>query len=143
MTLPILGSVRAHPAIFMQGPDAVEGNLAIGPGVVDPSQLPDDYPAKKELIAFVERFKTAYPDALASLFLGFGYDVIHLAEQALEAGNGDKAATAAALRSLQWDGAQGSYKYTPEDSVGIHGGFCLWKATGGHFEFISTPREPQ
>lgn len=139
VTLPILGSAAgAHPAIFMQGPEAVEGNLCIGPGVVNPSALPDGYPAKEELAAFVERFKAAYPDAMASLFLGFGYDVIHLAEAALKAGNGDKAATAAALRSLVWDGAQGSYKYTPDDSIGIHGGFCLWKVVGGQFEFVST-----
>jgi len=139
VTLPILGSgAGSHPAIFMQGPEAVVGNLSIGPGVVNPSALPDGYPAKEDLVAFVERFKAAYPDAMASLFLGFGYDAIHLAEAALKAGGDDPAAVAAALRSLQWDGAQGSYKYTADDANGIHGGFCLWEATAEGFKFVST-----
>lgn len=139
VTVPIIGSgAGAHPAIFMQGPPAVEGNLTIGPGVVNPSALPDDYPAKAELVAFIERFMAAYPDSPPSLFAGFGYDMINLAAQALAAGGDDPAAVGAALRGLRWDGAQGSFKYTPADSYGIHGGFCEWKVENGQFVFVRT-----
>ncbi len=139
VTQPIIGSAAgAHPAIFMQGPEAVEGNLTIGPGVVNPSELPDDYPAKAELVDFIERYMAANQDP-PSLFLGFGYDMANLARQALEAGNGDMAATAAALRSIgPWAGAQGTFHYTPTDSYGIHGGFCERKVEGGQFVFVRT-----
>lgn len=139
VTQPIIGSAAgAHPAIFMQGPEAVEGNLTIGPGVVNPSALPDDYPAKAELVDFIERYMASNTDP-PSLFLGFGYDMANLARQALEAGNGDKAATAAALRSIgPWAGAQGTFTYTPTDSYGVHGGFCEWKVEGGQFVFVRT-----
>jgi branched-chain amino acid transport system substrate-binding protein len=139
VNLPIIGSgAGSHPAIFMQGPEAVEGNLSIGPGVVDPTALPDGYPAKEELVAFIGRYVAEYPESFPSLFSGFGYDMINLAAAALAGGGDDPAAIASALRSIQWDGAQGSFKYTPEDSYGIHGGFCEWKVEGGRFVFVRT-----
>ena len=47
VTVPIQdGPVAGHPAIFAQGPEAVEGLYVIGAGVLNPSQLPDGYPSK-------------------------------------------------------------------------------------------------
>ena len=47
----------------------------------------DEYPAKADLIAFVDRWKADNPDQpFASLFLGFAYDTFHLAEAAIERG---------------------------------------------------------
>ena len=79
----------SHPLVMFapagNDPANVAGDFAFGPAIVDPTQIPDTYPAKADLVAFVERWKADNPNQpFASLFLGFAYDTIHLAEQAIE-----------------------------------------------------------
>ena len=44
-------------------PANVAGDFAFGPAIVDPTKIPDAYPAKADLIAFVERWKADDPKA--------------------------------------------------------------------------------
>jgi len=120
-------------------PANVAGDYAFGPAIVDPSQVPDAYPAKQDLIAFIARWQADNPkEAFASLFLGFGYDTIHLAEQAIKtAATADSAGYAAALEKVDWWGAQGHYVFSATDHIGGHGGFFQWQYTNGQgFKFI-------
>jgi branched-chain amino acid transport system substrate-binding protein len=120
-------------------PANVAGDYAIGPAIVDPTKVPDDYPAKKDLVAFVERWRAGAgkDQPFASLFLGFAYDTIHLAEQAvMNAATPDAAGYAAALEKVDWVGAQGRYKFSAEDHIGGHGGFFQWQYTLEGFKFI-------
>lgn len=120
-------------------PANVAGNFTFGPAIVDPTKIPDDYPAKQDLIAFVDRWRADYPDQpFASLFLGFAYDTIHLAEEAiLNAETQDEAGWAASMENIDWWGAQGHYVITDTDHVGNHGGFLQWQYTVDEgFKFI-------
>ena len=119
MTAPIYNQGSgAHPLPMFapagMDPANVAGDYAIGPAIVDPTKIPDSYPAKADLIAFVERWRADNPDQpFASLFLGFAYDTIHLAEQAiLTAETADGAGYAAALEKVDWWGAQGHYVFS-------------------------------
>ncbi len=121
-------------------PANVAGDFAFGPAIVDPTKIPDTYPAKADLVAFVERWR-AGPGAkepFASLFLGFAYDTIHLAEQAIKnAATQDGAGYAAALEKVDWWGAQGHYVFSATDHIGNHGGFMQWQYTVDQgFKFI-------
>ena len=58
------------PAIFLQGPEAVEGFMAIGVGITNPAELPDDYPGKADMLAFAERFMAKY-DMPPDFYAGF------------------------------------------------------------------------
>ncbi len=121
-------------------PANVAGDFAFGPAIVDPTKIPDAYPAKADLVAFVERWRAGpgKDQPFASLFLGFAYDTIHLAEQAiLTAETQDAAGYAAALEKIDWYGAQGHYVMSAEDHVGNHGGFFQWQYTVDQgFKFI-------
>jgi branched-chain amino acid transport system substrate-binding protein len=128
----------AHPLPMFAGagndPAVVAGDYAIGPAIVDPSQVPDTYPAKADLIAYVARWKAGAgaKEPFASLFLGFAYDTIHLAEQAIKtAATQDGAGYAAAMEKLDWWGAQGHYVFSATDHIGGHGGFFQWQYTNG------------
>ena len=128
----------AHPLPMFKGagndPAVVAGDYAIGPAIVDPSQVPDTYPAKKDLIAYVARWKAGAgaKEPFASLFLGFAYDTIHMAEQAImKATDQTPAGYAAAMEKLDWWGAQGHYVFSPTDHIGGHGGFFQWQYTNG------------
>ncbi len=89
VTAPVYNQASgAHPLPLFapagNDPANVAGNFTFGPAIVDPTKIPDDYPAKKDLIAFVERWRADNPkEPFASLFLGFAYDTIHLAEAAI------------------------------------------------------------
>jgi len=125
----------AHPLVILapagNDPANVAGDFAFGPAIVDPAQIPDAYPAKADLNAFIARWKADNPkEPFASLFLGFGYDTIHLAEQAIKtAATQDEAGWAAAMTKVDWVGAQGRYKFSASDHVGNHGGFMQWQYT--------------
>ena len=141
ITTPVIGSAAGtSPAIFLQGPETVEGFTAIGAGITNPAELPDDYPGKADMLAFAERFTAKYnqpPD----FYAGFAYDAVHLIANAqLAAGNGnDKEATRLALENTKdWAGMQGVFTYSATDHVGIHGGFCLWKVVKGQFTLVET-----
>jgi branched-chain amino acid transport system substrate-binding protein len=136
---PVIGSAAGtSPAIFMQGPEAVEGFMAIGTGITNPASLPDDYPGKSEMTAFNDAYMAAY-DAPADFYAGFGYDALHLVTNAMiAAGSADRAAVRDEIEATTgWQGMQGIFNYSPEDHVGIHGGFALWKVEGGQFTFIA------
>ncbi len=120
-------------------PANVAGDFTFGPAIVDPTKIPDDYPAKADLIAFVERWRADNPDQpFASLFLGFAYDTIHLAEAAIAtAETQDEAGWAAAMEKIDWWGAQGHYVFSDADHIGNHGGFLHWQYTVDEgFKFV-------
>jgi ABC-type branched-subunit amino acid transport system substrate-binding protein len=121
-------------------PANVAGNFTFGPAIVDPAKIPDAYPTKADLVAFVERWRADNPDQpFASLFLGFGYDTIHLAEAAIStAATQDQAGWAASMLKVDWWGAQGHYQFSETDRVGNHGGFLHWQYTVDQgFKFVS------
>jgi branched-chain amino acid transport system substrate-binding protein len=138
VTVPIYNQASgAHPVTMFapagNDPANVAGNYVLGAAIVDPSQIPDTYPAKADLIAFVARWKVDYPDEpFTSFFIGFAYDAFHQAEQAiLTAETQDEAGWAAALAKVDWWGAQGHYVFTDNDHVGGHGGMFQWQYTNG------------
>lgn len=121
-------------------PANVAGNFTFGPAIVDPAKIPDAYPAKADLVAFVERWRADYGDKepFASLFLGFAYDTIHLAEAAIKtAQTQDAAGWAKAMLKVDWWGAQGHYVFSETDRVGNHSGFFQWQYTVDEgFKFV-------
>ncbi len=133
----------SHPLVMLapagNDPANVAGDFSFGPAIVNPSEVPDTYPAKADLVAFVDRWKADNPQQpFASLFLGFGYDTIHLAEAAIKgAATQDEAGWAAAMTKVDWWGAQGHYVFSNTDHVGGHGGHMQWQYTAeGGFKFI-------
>jgi branched-chain amino acid transport system substrate-binding protein len=133
----------SHPLVIFapagNDPKNVAGDFSFGPAIVDPTQIPDAYPAKAELVAFVERWKADNPkQPFASLFLGFAYDTIHLAEAAIKtATEQTPEGWAAAMTKLDWVGAQGRYVFSNTDHVGGHGGHMQWQYTAeGGFKFV-------
>jgi branched-chain amino acid transport system substrate-binding protein len=141
VTIPVIGSpAGTSPAIFLQGPEAVEGYTALGAGITNPAELPADYPGKDDMMAFSERFMAKY-DMPPDFYAGFAYDAVHLMANAqIAAGNGnDKEATRTALENTTgWAGAQGVFNYSPTDHVGVHGGLNLWKVEKGQFKLVET-----
>ena len=144
VTVPIYGSgAGAHPLTMLASagndPANVAGNYAIGPAIVNPSAIPDDYKAKADLIAFIKRWQTDNPkEPFASLFLGFSYETIHLAKLAVEgAATQDAAGYAAAMEKVDFWGANGHSVYSHTDHIGAHGGFMQWQYTNGQgFKFV-------
>lgn len=144
ITQPIYGSgAGSHPLVMLaeagNDPKNVAGNYAIGPAIVNPDQIPDTYPAKQDLIAFIKRWQTDNPkEPFASLFLGFSYETIHLAKLAIEsAATQDAAGYAAAMEKVDFWGANGHSVYSHTDHVGAHGGFMQWQYTDGQgFKFV-------
>jgi branched-chain amino acid transport system substrate-binding protein len=139
ITTPVIGSAAGtSPAIFLQGPEAVEGFTALGVGITNPAELPDGYPGKEDMLAFSERFMAKY-DMPPDFYAGFAYDAVHLMANAqVAAGNPtDKEAVRTAMENTtEWAGCQGVFTYSATDHVGIHGGFCLWKVEGGQFKLV-------
>ena len=128
----------SHPLPMFAGagndPKNVAGDYAFGPAIVNPAGVPDDYPAKKDLVAFIDRWQkgAGAKEPFGSLFLGFGYDMVHLAEQAIKnAPTQDEAGFVASAEKIDWWGAQGHYVMSATDHVGGHGGFFQWQYTDG------------
>ena len=121
ITTPVIGSAAGtSPAIFLQGPPAVEGFMALGVGITNPAELPADYPGKDDMIAFSERYMAKY-DQPPDFYAGFAYDAVHLMANAqIAAGDGnDKEATRTALENTKdWAGCQGVFTYSATDHVG-------------------------
>ncbi|OFV85160.1 MAG: hypothetical protein A2W26_08890 [Acidobacteria bacterium RBG_16_64_8] len=144
VTQPIYGSgAGSHPLPLFapagNDPANVAGDYAIGPAIVNPAAVPDTYPAKADLVAFVERWKADNPEEpFASLFLGFAYDTIHLAKLAVEgAATQDAAGYADAMKKIDFWGANGHTVYSETDRVGAHGGFMQWQYTVDQgFKFV-------
>ncbi len=138
ITAPIYNQASgAHPLVMLapagNDPANIAGDFAFGPAIVDPSRIPDDYPAKQELNDFIARWKADYPEQpFASLFLGFAYDTIHLAEAAIKtATEQTQAGWAEAMTKVDWWGAQGHYVFSASDHVGNHGGMMQWQYGDG------------
>jgi branched-chain amino acid transport system substrate-binding protein len=140
VTTPEIGSpAGTSPAIFLQGPPAVQGFQTLGAGITNPAQLPASYPGKAAMLAFVAQYTAKYKQP-PDFYAGFGYDAINLLVNAMKkAGGDDKAKVRAALESTtNWAGCQGVFTYTPTDHVGIHGGLNLWQVKGTSFNLIET-----
>jgi branched-chain amino acid transport system substrate-binding protein len=136
VTCPIQdGPVAGHPAIFAQGNDAVEGLYVIGAGVINPSQLPDDYPNKTVMLDFVTRYQAQYNEP-ASLFAGLGYDSAHILFEGLKAGIDDKAKVRDGIEAIQnLPISQGVCSFSPTDHS-LHGGYNEWQVKDGVFTFV-------
>lgn len=130
-------SAAASPALFMQGPEAAEGMIVVGPGITNAMALPDGYPGKADMVAFATRYQAATKQP-ADFFAGVAYDALHQLVDAMKiAGADDPAKARDAIEGLKnWQGMQGIYNYTPTDHVGIHGGYAEWKVAGGTFTFV-------
>lgn len=131
------GAVSGHPTIFMKGNDVVEGLLIIGAGITNPSDLPEDYPYKAEMLDFATRYQARY-DEVVTLFAGAAYDSFHILLQGLKAGGTDKAAIRDAIEALQdFPVTQGVVNYSSDDHQ-LHGGYDEWEVKSGEFRFVRT-----
>jgi branched-chain amino acid transport system substrate-binding protein len=129
------GPVSGHPGIFANGPEAVEGLYIIGAGVINPSQLPDDYPNKTVMLDFATRYMAKYNEP-ASLFAGLGYDSAHILFEGLKAGVDNSAKIRDGIEAIKdLPISQGTCTYSPTDHS-LHGGYNEWQAKGGEFVFV-------
>lgn len=136
VTIPIQdGPVAGHPAIFAQGPAAVEGLYVTGAGVLNPSQLPDGYPSKEVMLDFVTRFQAKY-NSPPSLFAGLGYDSTHILFEGLKAGVDDSTKIRDGIEAIKnLPISQGTVTFSPTDHV-LHGGYDEWQVKNGVFTFV-------
>jgi len=137
ITIPIIGSpAAAHPVLFAQGPEQVEGLVIPGPGLLDAQALPADYPAKDVQMDYSASFAAKFghpPDTMS----GYGYDGLRLVAEALKTSGDDRAKLRGALESIKdFPGVLGSFTFSPTDHVGIHGGFAEWRVENGKFVFV-------
>jgi branched-chain amino acid transport system substrate-binding protein len=129
------GPVSGHPGIFANGPEAVEGLYVIGAGVLNPSQLPDDYPNKAVMLDFATRYTAKYNEP-ASLFAGLGYDSAHILFEGLKAGVDNPTKIRDGIEAIKnLPISQGTCTYSPTDHA-LHGGYNEWQAKGGQFVFV-------
>jgi len=102
----------AHPLPMFAGagndPAVVAGDYAIGPAIVDPSRCRHlSGEAGPDRLRCPLESRRGREEPFASLFLGFAYDTIHLAEQAIKtATDQTSAGYAAAMEKVDWWGAQ-------------------------------------
>jgi branched-chain amino acid transport system substrate-binding protein len=138
VTVPIQsGPVSGHPAILSNGPEAVEGLYFIGAGVINPSQLPDDFPSKAVMLDFATRYQAKYSEP-TSLFAGLGYDSSHILFEGLKVGVDDKAKIRDAIEAIQnLPISQGVVNFAPDDHQ-LHGGYNEWQVKSGVFTFVRT-----
>jgi ABC-type branched-subunit amino acid transport system substrate-binding protein len=137
VTLPILaGAACAHPAIFAQGPEAVEGAYIMDSGGnVNPAAMPDSWPSKALQIEFAERYQAKY-NTVPDFFSAVGADgVTALVAAMKQAGELDQAMVAQALINLKdLPTLQGPMNFSPTNTAtGIFGGFVEWTVKGGQF----------
>jgi branched-chain amino acid transport system substrate-binding protein len=142
VTLPVLaGTACAHPAIFAQGPQAVEGAYVMDSGGnANPQALPDSWPTKKLQLDFAQRYQAKY-NAAPDFFAADGADVVTVLVAAMrQAGEVDQAKVAQALINLKdVPTLEGLMTFTPDaTSMGIHGNMVEWQVKNGQFELVST-----
>jgi len=140
--LPILaGTACAHPAIFAQGPQAIEGTYVMDSGGnVNPQALPDDWPGKAMQVDFAERYQAKY-DAMPDFFAADGADTVTILVEAMkQAGELDQAKVAQALINLKdIQTLEGPMTFTPDaTSMGVHGSMVEWQVQNGQFVFVRT-----
>ena len=141
VTEPIQGSpAGAHPAIFMMGPDAVEGFYVLDSGgIVNPQGLPDDWPLKAMQVDFVQRYTQKYgspPD----FFSAAGADLIGVMAEALKQAGGadDKEKVRQALINLDdLKTLEGIMSWTPDDTnQGVRGSMVEFQVKGAVFQYV-------
>jgi branched-chain amino acid transport system substrate-binding protein len=143
VTVPIHGSpAAAHPAIFMLGPEAVEGfYVCDSGGIVNPAALPDDWPVKELQMDFVARYTEAY-GAGPDFFAACGADYFLILKAACEAAGtvDDKEAVRQALLNLtDVPTMEGLQTFTPDETTeGIHGNMVEFQVLGGQFTLVRT-----
>ena len=140
INVPILGGTAcAHPAIFAQGPQAVEGALVMDSGGnVNPAGLPANWPIKKIQLDFQKRYQAAYK-AAPDFFAADGADMVTTLVAAMKnAGSLDKAKVAKALvRINKLPTLEGIMTFTPKStSQGIHGYMVCWKVHNAQFKLV-------
>ena len=142
VTLPILaGTACAHPAIFAQGPQAVEGTYVMDSGGnVNPAALPDSWPSKALQVDFAQRYQAKY-NAAPDFFAADGADLVTALVAAMkQAGELDQAKVAQALINLKdLPTLEGLMNFTPAaTSLGIHGNMVEWQVKNGQFVLVNT-----
>jgi branched-chain amino acid transport system substrate-binding protein len=118
VTVPIVGSSSTgHPAIFAQGPQAVDGMAVVDlTGVLNPAALPDDAPNKAMLLDFAKRYQEKY-DAAPDMFSTVGADYVTVLAEALKAGGDDKEKVRQALVNLSGVMTlEGPMTFTPDNT---------------------------
>ncbi|MGI5939082.1 MAG: ABC transporter substrate-binding protein [Thermoleophilia bacterium] len=137
--VPVIGSpAAAAPATLLADLEKSEGFMPIGPGVVDPTVLPDGYPGRAAYVDFATRYGTAYGKSPA-VHAGLGHDAVHVLALGLKAGGDDPAKVAAGVEAIKdFQGMQGVFTFSAIDHVGIHKGLALWKVTRGLFTFVAS-----
>ena len=147
VTVPIYSSGSASlPVVYAKAagndPANVAGDWVIGPAIVDPAQVPDTYPNKADLLAFIKRWQTKYPkEQGASIYLGHGYEIMHVIQQAVaNATTQTEDGWVASMEKLDWWGCQGHIVFSPTNHVEPQPqqGLFLWQfVPGGGLKFIS------
>ena len=142
VTLPILaGTACAHPAIFAQGPQAVEGAYVMDSGGnVSPQALPDSWPTKAMQLGFAEAYQAKY-GAPADFFAADGADVVTILVEAMkQAGELDQAKVAQALINLKdIPTLEGIMSFTPQaTSMGVYGSMVQWQVKNAQFVLVNT-----
>jgi branched-chain amino acid transport system substrate-binding protein len=118
VTEPIIGgSATAHPAIFSQGPEAVEGLFVMDvSGVLNPEALPDSAPNKALLADFFKRYNDKY-GAAPDMFSTMGADFVTVLAAALKVGGDDKEKVRQALVNMSnVMTLEGPMTFTPENT---------------------------
>lgn len=136
--VPVIGSpAAADPAVLLAGSEKLEGFMPIGPGVVDPTVLPGDYPGRVAYVDFATRYRAAYGKSPA-VHAGLGYDAVHVLALGLKAGGDDPAKVAAGVEAIKdFQGMQGVFTFSAIDHVGVHKGLVLWRVAKGLFTFVA------
>jgi branched-chain amino acid transport system substrate-binding protein len=142
VTQPILaGTACAHPAIFAQGPQAIEGTYVMDSGGnVNPQALPDTWPSKTLQLDFAQRYQAKY-NAAPDFFAADGADVVTVLVAAMkQAGELDQAKVAQALINLKdVPTLEGVMTFTPDaTSMGIHGSMVEWQVKNAQFVLVNT-----
>ena len=140
--MPILaGTACAHPAIFAQGPQAVEGTYVMDSGGnVNPQALPDSWPSKALQLDFAKLYQAKY-NAAPDFFAADGADLVTTLVAAMkQAGEVDQAKVAQALIGLKdLPALEGLLNFPPDaTSMGIHGSMVEWQVKGGQFVLVNT-----
>jgi branched-chain amino acid transport system substrate-binding protein len=136
----VAGTSCAHPAIFAQGPAAVEGAyIPDNGGNANPQGLPDDWSIKPLQLAFAKIYQAKYKDA-PDFFAAEASDLVTVLVAGMkQAGTLDQAKVAQALVNLKdLPALQGPITFAPTaDSMGAtKGNIVLWQVKNGQFTFV-------
>jgi branched-chain amino acid transport system substrate-binding protein len=122
---------------FAMGAESMEGCLTWDPGILNPNDLPADYPGKDLMVSYYEGYKAKFGGATPEVAGGQGYDSWLIMLEGLKAGGSDSAAIRDGIEAItNLQTTSGIFTYSPTDHIGIHGGYALWKATNGEFKYV-------